>query len=86
MKSRNCVVSMVEILSTHVCKWKNENCWNDSSHGGRGIKESDGGGDVLPSITIIKIKKTILNSCMKDDSKVFNDSWRCVCMFFCVDY
>jgi hypothetical protein len=28
-------VNMVEIFFTHVCKWKNETCWNCSRNGGR---------------------------------------------------
>jgi hypothetical protein len=38
-------VNMVEILFTHVCKWKNETCRNYRRSGGRGIKENDGGGE-----------------------------------------
>jgi hypothetical protein len=34
-------VAMVQILCTHVCKWKNETCLNYSRNGGRGIKEND---------------------------------------------
>jgi hypothetical protein len=37
-------VNMVQILSTHVWKWKNETCQNYSRNGGR-IKENDGGGN-----------------------------------------
>jgi hypothetical protein len=34
---------MVEILCTHVWNvFKNENCWNYSKNGSRGIKENDG--------------------------------------------
>jgi hypothetical protein len=36
---------MVEILCTHVCKWKNETCSSYSRNGGEGIKENDGGGE-----------------------------------------
>jgi hypothetical protein len=35
-------VNMVQILCTHVCKWKNEICGNYSRNGG--VKENDGGG------------------------------------------
>jgi hypothetical protein len=28
-------VNMVQILCTHVCKWKNDSCWNDSRNEGR---------------------------------------------------
>jgi hypothetical protein len=35
---------MVEILCTHVCKWKNETYWNCSGMGGGGLKENDGEG------------------------------------------
>jgi hypothetical protein len=37
-------VDMVEIFCTHLCKWKNETCWNYSRNGGEEIKENDGGG------------------------------------------
>jgi hypothetical protein len=37
------MVNMVQILSTHVCKWKNETCGNCSRNEGGGIKENDGG-------------------------------------------
>jgi hypothetical protein len=33
---------MVEILSTHVCKWKNETCYNYSRSGGGDIIENGG--------------------------------------------
>jgi hypothetical protein len=36
-------VNLVEILCTHVQKWKNETCWNYSRNGGGEIKENDGG-------------------------------------------
>jgi hypothetical protein len=39
-------VNMVQILYTHVCKWKNETCWNYSRNGGGGIKENDGRGEL----------------------------------------
>jgi hypothetical protein len=35
---------MVEILCTHVCKWKNETCGNYSRNRGGEIKENDRGG------------------------------------------
>jgi hypothetical protein len=61
-------VNMVRIPCTHVCKWKNEICWNYSRHRGEGrIKENDGGvnstmisirnlekSQCTPSTTIIK--------------------------------
>jgi hypothetical protein len=34
-------VNIVLILCTHVCKWKNDTCWNYSKNG-VGIKENDG--------------------------------------------
>jgi hypothetical protein len=37
--------SMVQILCTHVCRWKNETCQNYSRNGGAEIKECDGGGE-----------------------------------------
>jgi hypothetical protein len=37
-------VNVMEILCTHVCKWRNETCRNYSKNGGRVIKENDGGG------------------------------------------
>jgi hypothetical protein len=37
-------VNMVEIFSTHVCKWKNETSWNNSRIGGGGEKKNDGVG------------------------------------------
>jgi hypothetical protein len=39
-------VNIVEILCTHVCKWKNETCWNYSRNGERGDKGEDGGGEL----------------------------------------
>jgi hypothetical protein len=36
-------VNMVQILCTHVCKWKNETCLNCCRNGGEGIKENNGG-------------------------------------------
>jgi hypothetical protein len=36
---------MVQTLSTHVCKCKNETCGNCSRNVGGGIKENDGGGE-----------------------------------------
>jgi hypothetical protein len=36
-------VNMVQILCKRLCKWKNENCWNYSRNGERGIKGTDGG-------------------------------------------
>jgi hypothetical protein len=36
---------MMQIMCTHVCKWKNEICWNCSRNGGRGLKENGGGGE-----------------------------------------
>jgi hypothetical protein len=39
------IVNMVEILCTHVYKWKNETCWDYSRNGGRRIRENDGGGE-----------------------------------------
>jgi hypothetical protein len=36
-------VNMVQILCTHVCKWKNETCCSCSRKGE--IKENDGGGE-----------------------------------------
>jgi hypothetical protein len=38
-------VNMLEILCTHVCKWKNDLCWTSLGTGGRGIKENDGRGE-----------------------------------------
>jgi hypothetical protein len=38
-------VNMMEILRTHVWKWKNEVCWNCSRNGGGKIKENDGGSE-----------------------------------------
>jgi hypothetical protein len=35
-------VNIVQILCTHVCKWKNDTCLNYSRNGGE-IKENDGG-------------------------------------------
>jgi hypothetical protein len=32
-------LNVVEILCTHVWKWKNETCWNNSRNGEGGIKE-----------------------------------------------
>jgi hypothetical protein len=34
----------VQILCTHVCKWKNETCRKYSRNGGQRIKEHDVGG------------------------------------------
>jgi hypothetical protein len=36
---------MVEILCSHVQKWKDETCWNYSKNGGMGINENDGGSE-----------------------------------------
>jgi hypothetical protein len=38
-------VNMVQILCIHVCKWKNEICWNCSRNQGRGIKKNGEGVD-----------------------------------------
>jgi hypothetical protein len=38
-------VNMMEILRTHVWKWKNETWWNYSRNGGEKIKENDGGSE-----------------------------------------
>jgi hypothetical protein len=35
-------VNMMEILCTHIWKWRNETYWNYSRNGGKGIKENDG--------------------------------------------
>jgi hypothetical protein len=37
-------MNMVQILCTHVCKWKYDICWNYSRNGGVGIKENGRGG------------------------------------------
>jgi hypothetical protein len=37
-------VNRVQILCAHVCKWKNDTCWNYSRNGG-GIKENGKGGE-----------------------------------------
>jgi hypothetical protein len=36
-------VSIVQILCTHVCEWKNNTCCNYSMNGGRRIKDSGEG-------------------------------------------
>jgi hypothetical protein len=36
-------VNMVQILCTHVCKYKNDAYWNCSRNQGSGMKESSGG-------------------------------------------
>jgi hypothetical protein len=37
-------LNILQMLCTHVCKWKNETCWNYSRNGGKeGIKENNGG-------------------------------------------
>jgi hypothetical protein len=38
-------VNMVEILHTHVCRWKHETCGNYFRNGGGRIKENNGGGE-----------------------------------------
>jgi hypothetical protein len=36
-------MNMVQIMCTHVCKCKNDICWNCSRNQGRVVKESSGG-------------------------------------------
>jgi hypothetical protein len=36
-------MNMVEILHTHVGKWRNDACSNYSRNGGKGVKENNGG-------------------------------------------
>jgi hypothetical protein len=38
-------VNIVQILHTHICKWKNDIIWNYSRNRGRQKKESGRGGD-----------------------------------------
>jgi hypothetical protein len=39
-------MNMVQIMYTHVCKCKNDTCWNCSRNWEGGIKESSGGGEL----------------------------------------
>jgi hypothetical protein len=61
-------VNIVEILYTHVCKWKNETCCNYLGMGGGGIKQNDRGGkfkyDIRTFVNVImypqkKTKKSL---------------------------
>jgi hypothetical protein len=38
-------MDIIQILCTHVCKWKIEGCWDYSRNVGRGIMENDGRGE-----------------------------------------
>jgi hypothetical protein len=39
------MMKMMKIMYTHVCKYKNDTCWNCSRNQGRGMKKSSGVGN-----------------------------------------
>jgi hypothetical protein len=41
---------MEEMLCIHICKWKDETCWNYSRNEGKEDKATDGGGEFICDI------------------------------------
>jgi hypothetical protein len=79
-----CRVNMVEMLCTHVWKWKNKICWNYSRNGGKRIKEDNGGGelnyDILTWVSVkIYSKTTIIKEIKKKNQEKINQIYITTC-------